>query len=901
MKKYLSKKYLALFQAVLIFVWLADLSPLAETDTYYSVFLLCGLAGLAGLLDNWRHPIRRPAALHLFAGVFALLVVMGNYELYQPFYALQSKLNLLMDLVGGFCVGDEILTAMLRLLPLKPCAGERKHPKRFFFLTFGVIAVIDIGYLFAARYPGVLTTDSYTTIAQILNGDYNNTMPFWHTMLVQVFVKLGLALFGEINRAVAFYHVFQLLFVAAIFAYTLMTLYQIGVPQLFLGGVFFVYGLLPYNIVYSVTLWKDIPFGASALLMAVAFYRMLKGIGRRGNWIAFVIGALGVCLLRTNGWFAMLAALAVLALALRRENKLLLAVLTAVLAVSWVLINPVLWLLKVPSTDLAEAFAVPMQQIARVVSNDRELKPEEEALLSEIFDLEKMKELYNPQTVDPVKFETFRYGQKDFFRSHRWEFLKLYLSLGARYPVDYWEAWVEETRGYWNGGYFSAARLKQWRNRVISDGYEPGSTFKVLTMSAALDCGAIDLNTPFHCSGSEQIPGRAQRLHCWRSTGHGAEKTPQALQNSCNIAFAHIALKLGGERFYEYVKNFGVLEKTGIDLAGESKGVFFDKALVTDTDKWGTASLTSGSFGQTFKITPLQLVRAISSVVNGGQLMEPYIVSEILDADGSTVMKAEPTVVRRTISKETSDTMRTLIESVVTEGTAKNAKVAGFSIGGKTGTSEKIDVFDENGQRVQDKIVSFVGIAPMDDPEYIILAALDTPSRTTGIYISGGVMAAPTVGAVMADVLPYLGVKQSFSEDDIAGKQIVMEDLTGMTAKDAQTLLKKEGLTAAISGSGETVTGQIPSPGQTVPGGSQVLLFLGQTPEPETVKVPDFYGMNRQQASDAAGALGLYILVTGNDEISTGVTVTAQNVAKDTEVPAGTTITLVFADTAARD
>ena len=441
----------------------------------------------------------------------------------------------------------------------------------------------------------------------------------------------------------------------------------------------------------------------------------------------------------------------------------------------------------------------------------------------------------------------------------------------------------------------------EMRNIAVSNLMEPGSTFKVLTMSAALDCGAIDLNTPFHCSGSEQIPGRAQRLHCWRSTGHGAEKTPQALQNSCNIAFAHIALKLGGERFYEYVKNFGVLEKTGIDLAGESKGVFFDKALVTDTDKWGTASLTSGSFGQTFKITPLQLVRAISSVVNGGQLMEPYIVSEILDADGNTVMKAEPTVVRRTISQETSDTMRTLIESVVTEGTAKNAKVAGFSIGGKTGTSEKIDVFDENGQRVQDKIVSFVGIAPMDDPEYIILAALDTPSRTTGIYISGGVMAAPTVGAVMADVLPYLGVKQSFSEDDIAGKLIVMEDLTGMTAKDAQTLLKKEGLTAAISGSGETVTGQIPSPGQTVPGGSQVLLFLGQTPEPETVKVPDFYGMNRQQASDAAGALGLYILVTGNDEISTGVTVTAQNVAKDTGVPAGTTITLVFADTAARD
>ena len=304
------------------------------------------------------------------------------------------------------------------------------------------------------------------------------------------------------------------------------------------------------------------------------------------------------------------------------------------------------------------------------------------------------------------------------------------------------------------------ARLKQWRNRVISDGYEPGSTFKVLTMAAALDCGAIDLNTHFYCRGAERIQGRAQLLHCWRAAGHGAEQTPQALQNSCNLAFAHIALKLGGERFYDYVKRFGILEKTGVDLAGESKGIFFDKALVTNTDKWGTASLTSGSFGQTFKITPLQLVRAIASVVNGGELVEPYIVSEVQDAKGNVVYRQEPTVTRRTVKEETSEMMRTLIRSVVTEGTAKNADVAGFAIGGKTGTSEKIDVFDDKGQRVLDKIVSFVGIATMDDPEYIVLAALDTPSRATGIYISGGVMAAPTVGAILADILPYLGVKK---------------------------------------------------------------------------------------------------------------------------------------------
>lgn len=445
------------------------------------------------------------------------------------------------------------------------------------------------------------------------------------------------------------------------------------------------------------------------------------------------------------------------------------------------------------------------------------------------------------------------------------------------------------------------ARLKQWRNRVISDGYEPGSTFKVLTMAAALDCGAIDLNTNFYCKGAEQIPGRSQLLHCWRSAGHGSEKTPQALQNSCNIAFAHIALKLGGEKFYEYVEKFGVLEKTGIDLSGESKGVFFDKSLIVNTEKWGTASLTSGSFGQTFKLTPLQLVRAIASVVNGGYLLEPYIVSEVVDADGNTVLRQEPTVLRRTVSEETSATMCELIRSVVTEGTAKNASVAGFSIGGKTGTSEKIDIFDENGQRVLDKIVSFVGIAPMDDPQYIVLVALDTPSRQTGIYISGGVMAAPTVGAVMADILPYLGVEQTFSEDEAAGRVVVLEDYTGLTAREAEKALKALGLTGRLTGDGETVTGQIPAAGQSVPGDSQVLLYLGEEAERLDVTVPDFTGMNRQQASDAALAAGLYILVTGNNEIAANVTVQSQSAAPGETVPMGTTIRLEFIDTQAAD
>ena len=464
----------------------------------------------------------------------------------------------------------------------------------------------------------------------------------------------------------------------------------------------------------------------------------------------------------------------------------------------------------------------------------------------------------------------------------------------------------EGSEGYTQGktAYQSAlneARLKQWRNRVISDGYEPGSTFKVLTMAAALDCGAINLNTSFYCRGAEQIPGRSQLLHCWRSTGHGSQQTPQALQNSCNLAFAHIALSLGGERFYEYVEKFGVLEKTGIDLSGESKGVFFSKELVTDTDKWGTASLTSGSFGQTFKLTPLQLVRAIASVVNGGNLLEPYIVSEVIDSNGNTVLQQEPTVLRQVISRETSKTMCQLISSVVEEGTAKNAKVAGFSIGGKTGTSEKIDVLDDNGQPTLDKIVSFVGIAPMEDPEYIVLVALDTPSRSTGMYISGGVMAAPTVGAVMADILPYLGVQQNYTAEDAAGQVFVMNDLTGMTVKEAEKLLKEQYLTLQPVGDGETITGQIPAAGERIAGNSQVLVYLGKEVSRQDVTVPDFIGMNRQQASDTALSAGLNILVAGNNEIAPNVTVTAQSLTPGETVAQGPTIRLEFTDTKAAD
>ena len=277
------------------------------------------------------------------------------------------------------------------------------------------------------------------------------------------------------------------------------------------------------------------------------------------------------------------------------------------------------------------------------------------------------------------------------------------------------------------------------------------------------------------------------------------------------------------------------------------------------------------------------------------------MVSEVMDANGNTVLKQEPTVVRQVISEETSAIMRQLLELVVTEGTAKNAAVAGYRIGGKTGTSEKIDVLDENGKPTLDKIVSFVGVAPMDDPEYIVLVALDTPSRSTGMYISGGVMAAPTVGAVMGDILPYLGVEKQYSAEDVAGQLVSMPDLTGLTVKEAEKILKNLFLTVQPIGTEQIITGQLPAAGQTLPGGSQVIAYLGGNLLPETVAVPDFTGMTRQQASDAAGRLGLYILVTGNPSVEKQVIVTAQEIPAGTQVAAGTTIKLQFTDTQVRD
>lgn len=443
------------------------------------------------------------------------------------------------------------------------------------------------------------------------------------------------------------------------------------------------------------------------------------------------------------------------------------------------------------------------------------------------------------------------------------------------------------------------ARLRQWRNRVISDGYEPGSTFKSITLAAALEEGAVGLNNSFYCSGSTSVKGRTKALHCWKSTGHGQQSTAEALQNSCNVAFANIGIRLGGEKLYEYVQKFGLTEKTGIELGGEASGIFFDEATLANPDSY--ASLTSAAFGQTFKVTPLQLVRAIAAVVNGGYLLEPHVVKEVLDSEGNVVEQKERTVLRQVISEQTSATMCELLESVVSQGTAKNAQIAGYRIGGKTGTSEKIDVFDENGNMVEDKIVSFVGIAPMDDPRYIVLVALDTPSRTTGYYISGGQMGAPTVRDVLADILPYLGIDPAYSQEEAETADVSVPDLTDMTAEEAQTALKEKNLSYRSQGSGETVTGQVPGAGAVIPGGSEIILYFGQPQEETSIIVPDVTGKSAQEANSLLTAAGLYMKVIGATGSEGTIVASSQTPQAGETVKSGTVVEVEFSDLSARD
>ena len=429
-------------------------------------------------------------------------------------------------------------------------------------------------------------------------------------------------------------------------------------------------------------------------------------------------------------------------------------------------------------------------------------------------------------------------------------------------------------------------QLLQWRNKALNDTYEPGSTFKILTLSAALEEGVVDKTTTVNCGGSVNISGYT--IHCSNKNGHGLQTLVQSVGNSCNPAFINYGLRIGSEKFYEYMRSFGLMNTTGIDLGGEAVGVFAADSSFTQLD------LACYAFGQNFTVTPLALIAAQAACVNGGYLHTPYLVERITDSDGNVTYRHDDTPVRQVISEQTSATVRECLEYVVASGTGKNGQVAGYRIGGKTGTADK-------GQ-TGDVVVSFLCFAPADDPQVIMLITMDTPSRATGTYVSGGNMVAPTASTVMAEILPYLGVEPSYSAEELLGMDTTVPNVIGMSVEEAKAKLKDRALSYKIVGDGETITDQTPAGGAIIPGKSSVILYVGEEKSTDKCVVPHLIGKTPSEANTTVTAAGLLIRFSGTTgSESSSVRVLSQSIDEGTEVEAGTVITVQLGDTSVTD
>ena len=435
-------------------------------------------------------------------------------------------------------------------------------------------------------------------------------------------------------------------------------------------------------------------------------------------------------------------------------------------------------------------------------------------------------------------------------------------------------------------GTLADMQLLQWRNKALNDTYEPGSTFKILTLAAALEEGVIDMNTNVNCNGFVNISNYT--IHCSNKAGHGLQTLVQSVGNSCNPAFISYGLKLGNTTFYNYMKAFGLMDDTGIDLGGEAVGIFADPASFTQLD------LACYAFGQNFNVTPIALITAQAACINGGYLRSPYLVERITDSNGSVTYQHDSTPIRQVISEETSATVRECLEYVVASGTGKNGQVAGYRIGGKTGTADK-------GQ-TGDVVVSFLCFAPADDPQVIMLLTMDTPSRSTGTYVSGGNMVAPTASSIMAEVLPYLGVEPSYSAEELLGMDTTVPNVIGMSVEEAKSKLTERGLSCKVSGDGATVTDQTPAGGAIIPGKSAVILYAGADKSTAKCKVPHLIGKTPSEANTAATGAGLFIRFSGTTgSESSSVRVLSQSIEEGTEVEAGTVITVQLGDTSVTD
>lgn len=420
----------------------------------------------------------------------------------------------------------------------------------------------------------------------------------------------------------------------------------------------------------------------------------------------------------------------------------------------------------------------------------------------------------------------------------------------------------------------SEAQQAQWRNKCISDAYEPGSVFKIITGSSALEEGTLKTSDTFYCPGYITVADR--KIRCHKTEGHGSQSLANAFQNSCNPAFITIGQQLGLRNFVNYRTAYGLDKVTGIDLPGETG------SILHRYESMGPVELASESFGQSFKITPIQLITAISAAVNGGYLNKPHVVKQILNSDGNVVKNFGTTQVRQVISNETSKQICEYLESVVSEGTGHNAYVAGYRVGGKTGTSEKLD------SGTNKKIASFCGIAPSDSPEVAVLMLLDEPNVP---FPFGGTCCAPAVGKMMSEILPYLSVSPEYTEEEAKELESTTPNVTGKTLKDAKAAISDAELEYTVIGEGDTVLKQMPSANSTIPNGGTVVLYTDDSEQKKTAVVPDFNGMTISQANEAAENAGINIIISGSKNNATAYD---QSVEKGKEVERGTVVTVSF-------
>lgn len=434
------------------------------------------------------------------------------------------------------------------------------------------------------------------------------------------------------------------------------------------------------------------------------------------------------------------------------------------------------------------------------------------------------------------------------------------------------------------------AQYKQWRNKCYQDTYEPGSTFKPITLATALEEGVVNMNTTFTCTGSIHVEGWGKAINCSKRAGHGTQTLKVATGNSCNPAFVTMGLKIGTEAYYKYLKSFGLMETTGIDLPAEAEGIFANE----DSFNSNVVSLAAYSFGQTFNVTPLELIRAQAATINGGYLYTPYLVEQVLDDEGNILSQHETTAVRQVISEETSAKVRECLEWVVSDGGGRNGQVTGYRIGGKTGTADKTGT--------KDVVVSFMCFAPADDPQYIMLLTMDTPSRTTGTAVFGGTMVAPVASQIMSEILPLLGVEPDYTAEELVGADTTVPNVVGQTREAAEDRLADLGFTFRTVGDGDTVTDQTPAGGAIVPGNASIILYLGQEKPDTPCTVPNVVGKSASEANKAITNAGLIMKVTGTTTASSGnVYAITQSLPAGTEVAAGTVVTVQFGDNSVLD